>query len=98
VGDGLRAAPRGNEGAGEGHGASVAVGQRGVADSGPIAMLAGGERMSGVRPAVKQGRTGADRWPHYCLGRWRFEYSSNSNEFNLLQNLPNFDRSKNGLP
>jgi hypothetical protein len=35
--------------------------------------------------------------PRHSNGRRRFEYSSNSNEFKLLQNLPKFDRSKNSL-
>jgi hypothetical protein len=36
--------------------------------------------------------------PCYSPGRRRFENNSNSNEFKLLQNLSNFDRSKNSLP
>jgi hypothetical protein len=50
------------QGVGEGHGANVAVGRRGVADIGLAAALAGSAHASGVRPAVKQGRAGADRW------------------------------------
>jgi hypothetical protein len=45
---------------GEGHGAGVAVGRRGVAGSGPAAVLAGGARVKGVRPVSKQGRGDAD--------------------------------------
>jgi hypothetical protein len=39
-------APRGDEGAGEGHGASAAVGRCGMAGSGLTAVLAGGARAS----------------------------------------------------
>jgi hypothetical protein len=47
-------------GVGEGHGAGMAVGRRGVAGSGPAAVLAGGARVKGVRPVSKQGRGDAD--------------------------------------
>jgi hypothetical protein len=45
-----------------GHGARTAVGRCGVAGNGPAAVLVGGACTSGMRPAVKQGRAGTDRW------------------------------------
>jgi hypothetical protein len=65
-------------GVGEGHGASVAVGQHGVANSGP-AMAHTPDRRRNRGEAM------------LTSGPWRFEYNSNSNELKLLQNLPNFD-------
>jgi hypothetical protein len=56
VGDRPWAAPRGGEA--WGRGASTAVGQRGVAGSGPATMLVGGEQ-----PAPKQGRAGLTSGP-----------------------------------
>jgi hypothetical protein len=47
------------------------------------------------RNRERRGLTGGPRYRH---GRRRFDYISNSNEFELLQNLPKFDQSKNNLP
>jgi hypothetical protein len=54
----------------------------------------------------RDGRAAQQSWSWLGCGargwrtreRWWFEYNSNSNEFKLLQNLPNFDQSKNNLP
>jgi hypothetical protein len=73
---------------GGGDGASVAVGWHGVAGSGPVAVLTGGACAGGARPVA----------PHYSPGQRRFEYTSNSNEFKLLQNLPNMTDPKIVFP
>jgi hypothetical protein len=94
VGDVPQAAPCGGEA--WGGGGSAAVGRRGVAGSGPAATLIGrctrGRRMTSAESGEGGG---CPVGPHYSPGRRRFEYISNSNEFKLLQNLSNFDRSKN---
>jgi hypothetical protein len=74
---------------GGGSAASTAVGRCGVADSGPAAALTGGAR--------NKGGQGLTSGPCYSPRWWRFEYISNSNEFKLLQNLSNFDQSKNSV-
>jgi hypothetical protein len=56
-----------------------------------------GTRVRGARPALKQGRGDTDGRARHSNGRQRFEYNSNSIEFKLLQNLPNFDQSKNNI-
>jgi hypothetical protein len=89
VGDRPRAVPRGSEAWGGGSAASTAVGRRGVAGSGPAAALTGGAR--------NKGGQGLTSGPCYSPRWWRFEYISNSNEFKLLQNLSNFDQSKNSV-
>jgi hypothetical protein len=76
---------------GEGRGASMAVGRRGVADSGTAAALTSGARASGARPAVKQGRAGADRWAPATVpgsgGLNIIQIQMNSNYFKTFQTL-----------
>jgi hypothetical protein len=68
----------------------------GLAAMGPSGQWQGGEGR-GVSEAARWWGTDRRARPAECLAA-RFEYNSNSNEFELLQNLPIFDRSKNSLP
>jgi hypothetical protein len=81
------AAPRGDEG----RGASTVVRRRGVAGSGSDMALAGSTRASGARPAVKQGRAGADRWAPATVpgsgGLNIIQIQMNSNYFKTFQTL-----------
>jgi hypothetical protein len=65
-----------------GRGAGVAVGWHG--------WHARGQRQNRGEATLTSG-------PRHSNGRWQFEYNSNSNQFKVLQNLPNFDRSKSSL-
>jgi hypothetical protein len=75
--------------------------RRSAGGTGPWPMDEGGwcARVSQRMTSAKTGDDGGKPVGHRNIPRWRrFEYISNSNEFKLLQNLPNFDQSKNGLP
>jgi hypothetical protein len=79
-----------------GDAAGVGDGQRAVPHGGEVWGCVGPARAACDRHQNRGGRelTGG---PCYSPGRWWFEYISNSNEFKLLQNISNFDRSKNDL-